>query len=222
MSCNFTYANNDVDKNGDKKPTYSFYQGQSNKQNNWFIGASTGVFVYFGDHDKQLNFGDRIASITQISGGKWINSSIGVRGDLKYGTMRGLTQFGETNGLSTGKKYRDIDDLWYQRFGILTAHADVLFNLTNDIYGYDPSRFYTIIPFAGLGFISAVNKQKGTSVSFNLGVVQSFKVTDQLNIDLDITGGAFRDKVDGEIGGRSHDGMLSVIVGVKWNFLNMR
>ena len=38
---------------------------------NWFISVGAGGQVYFGDHDRQCDFGDRLAPALDIAVGKW-------------------------------------------------------------------------------------------------------------------------------------------------------
>lgn len=224
MSITSIYANNELKKDDTEKNKPSFYQVRAKgyQQNHWFASIGVGPSLYFGDHDKQIGVGKRISYVINASGGKWIDDVFAVRVNARFGQMKGLTQYGGTNGLSTGVLYRAHDDLWYQKFNYFTAHADFMFDFTNDAYGYDPDRAYHLIPYAGLGFISATNKQGGTSFSPNLGVLQTYKLNDGFAISLDITGSFFRDKVDGEVGGRNFDGLLNATVGVVYNIYTGR
>lgn len=214
------YANNDLDKekNNEKKSFKTFQNSYTPSGNNWFASVGVGAQIFFGDHDKQLGTGKRITPAFDLSVGRWFDSSFGVRVNAQVSQMKGLTQYGESNGLSTGKLFREYDDLWYQKFTYLNAHADLLFNWTDDIYGGAAERMYNLIPYVGVGFISVFDKQKGTSVSGNIGFINSFKVNDKWSIMVDVKGSAFRDKVDGEIGGRNFDGILSVKAGVSYGF----
>ena len=38
---------------------------------NWFLGAGVGAQIYFGDHDKQMRFGDRLTPNFEVNFGKW-------------------------------------------------------------------------------------------------------------------------------------------------------
>lgn len=46
---------------------------------NWFVGVDGGAQVYFGEHDKQCKFGDRLAPALNVYVGKWFTPAIGVR-----------------------------------------------------------------------------------------------------------------------------------------------
>ena len=215
---NCTYANNDLKGKNDKKPVTSFQKRFNSANDNWFVSAGVGAQAYFGDHDKQIGLGKRITPKFEITGGKWFNDDFAVRINVNTAKMKGLTQYGGTNGLSTGKKYRDEDDLWYQEFNYINAHADFMFNWTNDALGVDPNRKYDFIPYVGVGFVTVTNKQKGTSFTPNLGFINSFKINDKFSIDVDVKGNLFADKVDGELGGRNLEGAVSVMAGLRYSF----
>lgn len=59
---------------------------------NWFISVGAGGNVYFGDHDRQADFGKRIAPALDIAVGKWFIPEVGVR--LMYSGLsaKGATQ----------------------------------------------------------------------------------------------------------------------------------
>jgi hypothetical protein len=61
---------------------------------NWFVTAGGGIQVYFGESDTHGDFSDRIAPALDISVGKWITPSVGMR--LQYS---GLKAKGWTDGL---------------------------------------------------------------------------------------------------------------------------
>lgn len=56
-------------------------------KSNWFISAGVGGQVFFGDHDRQASFGDRLSPALDIAVGKWFSPSIGVR--LMYSGLSG-------------------------------------------------------------------------------------------------------------------------------------
>ena len=46
---------------------------------NWFAGIGAGAQMYFGDHDKQMRFVDRITPNFEAYFGKWFTPGLGVR-----------------------------------------------------------------------------------------------------------------------------------------------
>ncbi len=186
---------------------------ESSDLNNWFVGASVGGQVFFGDHDKQISLGKRISPQFEIYGGKWLNESFGLRLGVNGFSYKGLTQ---TQTYSTGEIFDESQNLEHQKFNYLNVHADFMFNWTNDALGYNPDRLYNLIPYVGIGFGAVLSDPQSLKFSPNLGVLQSFRLTDNLNLTLDVRGNLYGDEFDGEVGGRNFEGALSTSVGVKY------
>lgn len=192
---------------------------------NWFISVGAGGQVYFGDHDKRAGFGDRIAPALDIAVGKWFTPGIGVR--LMYS---GLQQRGATK--HPGDKYEDSAHgtgapvqgggaphwLEKQKFNMGNIHADVLFNFSNLFCGYNPKRVWNCSPYAGLGWAMVWESPSAKEVSANVGVLNSFRLCDALDLNLDVRGMFVNDRFDGEGGGKFGEGMLSATVGLTYKF----
>lgn len=195
-------------------------------RSNWFISLGAGPQIFFGDHDKQAKFGDRISPALDFSVGKWFSPSIGVR--LMYSGLnaKGATQtWNDPNGgvYNTGKevpgKYtHDYGYLSKSKFNFLTLHADVMFDLTNIIGGYNASRVYGIAPYIGVGWGHVSSSPKQNSVVGNVGVYNMFHVCPALDVNLDIRASVTDDEFDGEHGRRNFDGLLSVTAGITYRF----
>ncbi len=123
----------------------------------------------------------------------------------------------------------------------LHAHADVMFNLSQMICGYKRDRFYSFIPYASLGFIHSLNKpmtsfKRGGSwlslkeiqkapmkdeytheVTGSLGLLNKFRLSNRLDLDLDIRANYANDRMDQQIGGRWGEGFLQAFVGLTCN-----
>ena len=59
---------------------------------NWFISMGGGAQVYFGDHNRQMSFGDRLSPALDIAVGKWFTPGIGVRVMYSGLSLKGATQ----------------------------------------------------------------------------------------------------------------------------------
>lgn len=194
---------------------------------NWFISVGAGGQVYFGDHDRQCDFGDRLAPALDIAVGKWFTPGIGVR--LMYS---GLQQRGATK--HPGDKYEDSAHgtgdpvqgggaphwLEKQKFNMGNIHADVLFNFSNLFCGYNPKRVWNCSPYAGLGWARVYDSPSAKEVSANVGVFNSFRLSDALDLNLDVRGMFVNDRFDGEGGGRFGEGNLSATIGLTYKFKN--
>lgn len=186
----------------------------------WFIGGGAGIGVYYGDHNKQMKFGERIAPNFDLYVGRWLNNSFGVRLGANGVTSKGATQNGAN---STGERYtgKPWEGYWLekQKFNYLYVHADLLFHWTNDIYLTEVDRFYDIIPYAGIGVMTTLGGDyKATRISPNLGVMQTFRLSEKLALVLDIRGNIVGDGMDGEKGGNNFEGTSTATLGVKYTF----
>lgn len=189
---------------------------------NWFISVGGGGLLYFGDHDRQLGFGEWISPTFDIAVGKWFSPEVGARLMYSGGAIRGATQSG-THSLGSWIDSKPIDNFWLQnsRFGFFNIHADVLFNLNNIIAGYKEDRIYTISPYIGLGVMRAYKAPVATEFAGTVGLFNSFRVAKGLDINLDVRGALVADRFDGEVGGlsgREGEGLLSVALGVTYKF----
>lgn len=200
--------------------TGSKYRVETNNfWDNWFVSAAGGGQVYFGDHDRQASLGDRIAPALDIAVGKWFSPSIGVR--LMYSglSMKGATQ---SNIHSTGEEVpgKGGNGYWLtkQKFNYFNIHADALFNLSNIICGYNDHRFYNLSVYGGLGLMHVSDAPSKTDISAHFGLFNSFRLCPALDLNLDLRGTLVNDDFDGEIGGRSSEGVLTAAIGLTYKF----
>lgn len=200
--------------------TGSKYRVETNNfWDNWFVSAAGGGQVYFGDHDRQASLGDRIAPALDIAVGKWFSPSIGVR--LMYSglSMKGATQ---SNIHSTGEEVPGKGGSGYwltkQKFNYFNIHADALFNLSNIICGYNDHRFYNLSVYGGLGLMHVSDAPSKTDISAHFGLFNSFRLCSALDLNLDLRGTLVNDEFDGEVGGRSSEGVLTATIGLTYKF----
>ena len=107
-----------------------------------------------------------------VEGGltKWFNPIVGTRVFLAVGKLNSSDDNGVTGG-------------W------IMPHADALVNLSNWIGGYREDRVYYAKVFAGFGasFVNVNNNGSG-GFAFNAGLLNSFRVCDALDINLELKG----------------------------------
>ncbi|WP_133640121.1 OmpA family protein [Sphingobacterium paludis] len=182
---------------------------------NWFVGAGVGVQYFYGDHNRQMNFGDRLVPAFELHAGKWFTPGIGARLALNGIQNKGVTQNGSH---STGVIYDASQGLFNQEFKYLNAHADVLFNFTNLFGGYRLDRFYEASPYVGIGYMFTWEEPVANEVSANLGLFNKFRLNRSWDLSLDLRGSLVHDRFDGEEGGRKDEGMLTAAVGLVYKF----
>lgn len=196
-------------------------------KSNWFVSVGAGPQIFFGDHDRQMKFGDRLSPALDVAVGKWFSPTIGARlmysglyvngatqtwGDLKHG---GIYNTGKE---VPGKFTHAYGYLAKQKINCLTLHADMMFDLTNMIGGYNPSRVYGCAPYIGVGWGHVYSDPTQNAVIGNVGVFNMFHVSKAVDINIDLRAMIASDDFDGEMGGRNFDGMFSVSAGITYRF----
>lgn len=181
----------------------------------WFVSIAAGPQIGFGDHNKQVPFGERISPALDIAVGRWFTPLWGAR--LMYSglSVEGATQNGSH---STGEVHDASQWLDKQKINFFNIHADAMFNATNWLLGYNPSRVWDCSPYVGIGVIAVTENPSFTGVSGNAGLFNAFHVTSALDINLDLRGVITGDGFDSEEGGRSGEGILSLNVGLTYHF----
>ncbi len=233
-------------------------------RHNWFVGFGLGGQVYFGDHDRQMKFLDRVGSMADIYVGKWFTPGIGVRLGVSGGTAKGVSGWtGHTLlypnanwanyqgfikdytptpaiGGFTADPYEAATHpgytLYETRMSYIQARADVMFNLSHMIGGYEPERFYSFIPYASLGFAHTLDKaprsgQYSHEMTGGIGLLNRFRLSNRLDINLDVRATYTGDHFDQEdvnftegslynltsSAKRYGEGVISATVGLSYN-----
>lgn len=191
----------------------------SDFKSNWFISAGAGPQVFFGDHDRQRKFGQRISPALDIAVGKWITPVVGLR--LMYSGLyaKGATQNGifSTGHPIDGKPWHGY---WLEdsKFDFMDLHVDVLFDLCNWIGGYNPKRIYSIALYAGAGFGYTWNRPHQNAIAANVGLFHMFHLGRAWDINIDMRLSGFHDGFDGANGNRPFDGLTTLTAGVTYRF----
>lgn len=130
---------------------------------NWFIGVNGGVNAFIGS---PLGCGDiwgRMKPHFGINAGKWYTPIVGSR--LSF------SGFSIKNGELKNQNY------W-------SASADMLWNISNVIYGKGDTRKFSLVPYVGFGIIH--NKQAKTSpFALSYGVSAQYGLTSRLSVTLE-------------------------------------
>ena len=183
---------------------------------NWFFSIGGGAEATFGDNDSAGSFGKRISPTLNVSVGKWFTPGLGLR--LQYSGLqaRGFTY---DAGADYVKGTQLKDGYYKQRFDYMNLHGDVMFNLNALFGGYNQHRVYEIIPYVGAGFTHNYSKPHREALSVNAGIIIKFRISNAIDINLELSAMGVEDKFDGEVGGdHGYDGVLSATVGLTYRF----
>lgn len=183
---------------------------------NWFFSIGGGAEATFGDNDKAGSFGKRISPTLNFAVGKWFTPGLGLR--LQYSGLqaRGYTYDAGANYV----KGALLKNGYYkQRFDYMNLHGDVMFNLNALFGGYNQYRVYEAIPYVGAGFTHNYTSPHREALSVNAGIINRFRISNAIDINLELSAMGVEDKFDGEVGGdHGYDGVLSATVGLTYRF----
>lgn len=219
-----------VEQNGnytDSVYVKSKYKVETNRfWSNWFVSVGGGAQMYFGDHDKQADFGERLGGALDIAVGKWFSPEIGVRLmysgiQVKGATKRPGQGYDIAHGTGEeipGKGDGTYHNLQYSKFNMWNVHADVMFNMSNIFCGYNEKRIYNCSPYLGIGVASATSEPKNVDITGHVGILNTFRISSAFDINLDLRGMFVNDEFDGERGGRGGEGMFTATVGFTYKF----
>jgi hypothetical protein len=183
---------------------------------NWELSAGIGPHLYYGDNDWKVAKWTEMVTFPAIDLylTKWASPSFGVGLGVTGAKFVGLYQ--TTPGKSTTPrttnanfqttdKYTDADakynsqNLARQRGSFINVYALAHANLMNIFEGYKPDRFFEIDAFAGGGILYGLTKGSNVpGASFNCGLTNKFRITDQFRLMINVRGALIGDDFDGE------------------------
>lgn len=205
-----------------KTTTVNKYKVETNYfLDNCFVTFGIGTQIFIGDNEKHMRLKDLMTPATDFSIGKWFSSGLGLAISYSGYKMKGLWneryagQYFKTNKPYSnpvnykGGKYR----LFEQKTNFYNLHIDALINLSNIFCGYNENRIYNFIPYIGAGWIQGYknnDNRKGGDISFNAGIINRFRLSDALDLNITLRGALVNDDFDGETSGRAYQGLTSL------------
>ena len=141
---------------------------------NWFVSAGIAGSSFFGENEPEGTSGSPFKSFRNnlglsIATGKWFTPGIGLR--LKLNGLWGKGLIGE-QAVEGSFKY-------------LTLQVQTLFNLSNLFKGYNPTRLYNFIPYAGYGLMRNISYNDNT-LGISFGLLNTFRLSDKVSLNLDL------------------------------------
>lgn len=163
---------------------------------NWFISVGGGAQMLVGHNNNEGKFSKRLSPALNVAIGKWFTPGLGVR--LQY------------SGLSVNRHHE-------KKINYMNLHADVMLDLNALFGGYNPRRVYEIIPYAGAGFTHSYSKPHTQAMTFNGGIINRFRLSSALDINLELSATGLEGKFDGKRSGkRDYDCILGATVGLTY------
>ncbi|MGN0070044.1 MAG: OmpA family protein [Prevotella sp.] len=196
----------------DADPVQKYSVATNSFWSNWFIqvGADWNAW-YSGQEHGSGNANSPLKSFRSNPGasiaiGKWFTPGLGLRTKLQG--IWGKSVFQDEESMSN--KY------W-------TLNEQALFNLSNMLCGYNPTRVWNFIPFAGAGVTRSCSyNQYGMQLS--VGILNTFRVSKHVGINLEFGWNRLEGDADGfdvvtaaNRGWDCHDNNLYGEVGLTFN-----
>ena len=219
---------------------------------NWQLSAGLGTQMYYGDNDWKV--AKKVPEMFVFPAidlylTKWASPSFGVGLGVNWAPFKGLYQTTPRNAADpNGPRNAQANFIpskveYYSKAGsqyesqhlavqagsyldvFALAHADLM----NIFGGFKPSRVFDIDAYAGggviFGFCDSGNIH---DVSFNAGLMNTFRLTEQLRLLLNIRGALIGDAFDGEsylaeptkqhwLANHKFDGMFGATLGLTYN-----
>lgn len=146
---------------------------------NWFVGVGGGFNTAIGKEIKPFaEFTPKNNWAAEAFIGKWFTPTIGARVGYK-GVMNNFAYDADTfvsNAYGNGEQVR---------FGY--AHADLMWNLSNALSGYKETRFWDIIPYAGLGYLGINNGLTDNKLGASAGIYNELRLGKVVNLFIDLS-----------------------------------
>lgn len=205
----------------DTDPVQKYSVATNSFWSNWFVQANVAGTAFYSnqergwDLDKSPFKGFRNNLGFSVALGKWFTPGLGLR--TKFNGVWGRTVMAESMGNPVAKE-DNANKYW-------TLSEQALFNLSNMICGYNANRVWNFIPYVGAGI--GRNMSANTyAMGLNGGILNTFRLSRQLALNLDLGYGIWETCMDGvNIGTKegnkkglaSRDQMFNVEVGLTYN-----
>ena len=216
---------------------------------NWQLSLGLGTQMYYGDNDWKV--AKKVPEMFVFPAidlylTKWVSPSFGVGLGANWAPFKGLYQtqpFHSDQPRAINANFRPNQVTYYndadpkynsqklalQKGSYLDVFALAHANLMNMFGGYKPDRFFEIDFYAGGGVIFGFSESgNAPSASFNTGFINTFRLTEQLRLMLNIRGALVGDDFDGEaymdeptkkhwLANHKMDGIAGATVGLTYN-----
>lgn len=151
---------------------------------NWFVSAGVSGTSYYTSQESNVSknpFSGKRGTIGFTAAvGKWFTPTIGLR--TKFDFIKGKQVNTEKN---------------HPLYTSVSAHEDVMFNLSNMFCGYNEERVWNAIVYAGFGATAKLNNGKNADFYYTAGWLNNFRVGKHVQLFADLSIGATEGSLDG-------------------------
>ena len=221
----YTYNEHNAPENGNKNEDSTTNRGAyltNAWYDNWSIGIAGGVQTLIASGNGKLV----ITPNVELNVSKWVTPTIGFR--------IGYQGFKVTENSEERKQichYQPKRENGQYKFNELYLHGDFMVSLTNLFGGYKETRFVNVVPYAHAGYYRLSHPDykyfnpkredgemmRDREVAFGPGVLFNFRLSDHMNLTLDIRDIFFSTRYHDYIkGGIAQD--LTAALGLNYTF----
>ena len=212
-----------------------FGLNKANRWRNWFITFGGGPAIFQGDHNVDAVWKDRLYPAFDLSIGKWVFPALGVRAGVNLDHVHSYYNanadypnelawnYGEfVHGASPNEPYEERPWLYRMDYNTWNFHADLMVNFSSFMWAPYDRRIWNLIGYAGVGCIATWDNGErdwfNYATCWNVGILNSFRVAEHFDINIDLRLKKFSDDFNCWRQGRSMDGMTSLMIGGTWYF----
>ena len=198
------------------EPSLKYSVATNSFWSNWFVQANFAYSAFYSNEEKDAGFAKsplkdfRRGLGFSVAIGKWFTPGIGLR-----------TKFNAMDGKSVISEDADKNKIKYWNL-----QEQALLNLSNLLCGYNESRVWNFIPYAGVGVARNCSYSTYELVG-SAGILNTFRISKRVAVNLDLSynlsGDDFEGRVwdNGGIGGGhenpNHDRWFAAEVGLTLN-----
>jgi len=167
-------------------PTEKYSVSTNSFWSNWFVQANAVGTSFWGSQENQafkfdkLFKGYRTNLGFSVAVGKWFTPGIGLR--TKFTGIWGRSVISEDKSTNANKYW--------------VVNEQVLFNLSNLLCGYNEDRVWNFVPYVGAG-VGRNMSYNTYAMNLNAGILNMFRISKKVAINLDINYGLFEPRFDG-------------------------
>lgn len=189
---------------------------------NWFITVEGGANLSFAKYNNERDLSDRFAPAAGLYAGKWFSPIIGLRGGVNWMTLKGVATDAKFAGV-LADEHRP-NGMYKQKTNEIGPVFDVMINLTNWWCGYKPNRVYNATAYVGGGAYFSLdsdwNNIENTLPALRAGLINSFRLSEQVALSLDIRYQAMEGIKNFDANWGRTESNLSAFLGLTYKFKN--
>lgn len=180
---------------------------------NWFVGVAGGVNLFTEGGNKPI-----LSPALDINFGKWFTPSVGMRFGYQGLEVNSWTERGTYDDGSMRPYIQNFNkdkNMYKEQFSFAYIHNDLMWNLSNAIWGYRETRVYNLIPYVHAGYLRTYKLDAGKNeFALGSGILNTFRISNRVGITFDVR----HDLTNGRMHFvRNRAGILSATVGIKVN-----